>query len=125
MSIGIGLSLPLALGQNGYFESTYNILEQSKSNLTNLILTRRGERVMNPEFGCQIHEILFDPMSSDYQDKVQQEVESAVAQWLPYLLVQDIGVTMDESNRTTTISVTFSLINSPTITDSIIVDIGA
>ena len=39
---------------NGGFHQSYTTVEQTKSNLINLVLTNRGERPMHPNFGCDI-----------------------------------------------------------------------
>jgi hypothetical protein len=58
MAQAIGITLPLQLGNTGYFEQSFDTLTQVKSNFINLILTRKGERVHQPEFGCCIHNYL-------------------------------------------------------------------
>lgn len=50
----IGISLPIRSGQNGFFKSSSTLLEQTKTNLKNLLLTVKGERVAQPEFGSNI-----------------------------------------------------------------------
>jgi hypothetical protein len=43
-----GITLPVKVGVNGFFEQGFTSYEQAKSNLRNLLSTRRGERVMKP-----------------------------------------------------------------------------
>ena len=47
----VGIRFPLDHSPEGFFYKTKTILEQAKSNLINLLLTSKGERVMQPEFG--------------------------------------------------------------------------
>jgi phage baseplate assembly protein W len=85
----IGVTLPLQLGNTGYFEQSFDILTQIKSNFINLILTRRGERVHQPEFGCRIHEYLFEQLTPDNIEGARLSVVQAVERWMPFLeLVQ-------------------------------------
>ena len=58
MAQGIGITLPIQIGNMGYFQQSFDTLVQVKSNFINLILTRKGERVHQPEFGCGIHDYL-------------------------------------------------------------------
>ena len=58
-NIAIGVSLPYN-GPAGPFNSTYSTKDQVKSNLINLLLTVPGERIMNPDFGCRLREVLFE-----------------------------------------------------------------
>ena len=57
----VGIGFPLGFNVDGrMFNQTKTVLEQSKSNLRNLLLTTPGERVGQPEFGCNLIDILFD-----------------------------------------------------------------
>ena len=55
----IGISLPIQIG-NTAFNQTFTTNEQIKSNVKNLLLTKKGERVMQPNFGSGLQELLFD-----------------------------------------------------------------
>ena len=46
--IYVGVRFPLDHSQEGFFYKTKTILEQAKSNMRNLLLTSKGERVMQP-----------------------------------------------------------------------------
>ena len=46
-----GITLPVQRGNTGYFSQAFNSFEQAKSNLKNLLLTRKGERIFQPNFG--------------------------------------------------------------------------
>jgi len=52
-NIAIGISLPFS-GPSGPFNKTYSTADQIKSNLINLLLTDKGERVFNPDFGVDL-----------------------------------------------------------------------
>ena len=52
--VAIGITLPLQKGNGGYFAQSYQTSEQVKSNIKNLILTRKGERLMHPTFGTDL-----------------------------------------------------------------------
>jgi phage baseplate assembly protein W len=87
----IGISLPLQIGGSG-FTQTYNTTDQIKSNIKNLLLTQRGERILQPEFGSGLHEILFDFNNDDIEGKIENAINEAFEQWLPYVTIADIVV---------------------------------
>ena len=56
----IGLTLPLQMSTNT-FNQSYDNLVQLKSNVRNLLLTKKGERLAQPTFGTNLHRLLFEP----------------------------------------------------------------
>lgn len=46
-------------------QTQYTDLELIKRDLINHLYTRKGERVMRPDFGCIIWDLLFEPMTPD------------------------------------------------------------
>jgi uncharacterized protein len=119
----IGITLPIQLGNTGYFQQAFDTLTQVKSNFINLILTRRGERVHQPEFGCRLHEYLFEPMTPENIEGARLSVVQAVEQWMPFLeLVQFellASPTEIDQNRLQ-LYVGYRLRKNPNIRDTII-----
>lgn len=124
MAKGIGITLPIQLGNTGYFEQGSDTLTQVRSNFINLILTRKGERVHQPEFGCCIHDYLFEQMTPDNISAAQQCVLDAVELWMPFLeLVQfELDSTTTEiDNNTLQLYTGYRLRVNPNITDTIVI----
>lgn len=123
MAQAIGITLPLQLGNTGYFEQSFDTLTQVKSNFINLILTRRGERVHQPEFGCCIHDYLFEQLTAENIEEAQACVTNAVEQWMPFLELEQFSLQADpediDSNRLQ-LYVGYALKRNPNIRDSII-----
>lgn len=115
----LGITLPIARGRRGYFSNTNDVLTQIKSNLKNLLLTRKGERVLQPDFGCDIHLVVFEPMTDDGLATLQVSIESAVQQWMPFVQVDAIDVTRSADLNKVQVSVVFSLITNPLLSDQI------
>jgi phage baseplate assembly protein W len=59
----LGIGINRSSNSNGIFATNYTTLTQAKDNLKNLILTKKGERLMQPEFGCDIWLVLFEQIS--------------------------------------------------------------
>jgi len=60
----IGLKFPLTNSPFGYFNPSIITRNQIKSNIKNLIMTRRGERVMRPELGSNIYDLVFEKINT-------------------------------------------------------------
>jgi len=94
-----------------------------KSNFINLILTRRGERVHQPEFGCRIHEYLFEQLTSENIEGARLSVVNAVEQWMPFLELVQFELNaqpIDIDNNKIKLYVGYRLRKNPNIRDSII-----
>lgn len=76
----------------GVFVSSYTTLEQSVSNLKMLLLTRVGERLMQPEYGTPIQSTLFENMTGAVLQRLQDGIESALEFWLPYIRVNTLDL---------------------------------
>jgi len=97
--VAIGVTLPFQRGANGYFAQSYQTIDQIKSNIKNLLLTRRGERLMHPTFGTSLYEALFEQNTDDLEIKVQTSIEESVAQWMPFVSIEEILVDQSNSDR--------------------------
>ena len=96
--VKIGISLPMDhTDGSGFFPGTSTTLTQTSSNIRNLLLTNKGERVGQPEFGCGLLNVLFEPMSDDLLEDVRTEIEDSIAFWLPHVTINNIGVDRDEA----------------------------
>lgn len=95
----VGVSLPFTLGNNGFFAVTYTTKEQVKSDLKNLILTNRGERLMQPDFGCNLRQAIFEQIGPETYGYIRNEIETAISVWLPYIIVDNVDVASDTTSK--------------------------
>lgn len=120
---GIGITLPIQLGNTGYFQQGFDTLTQVKSNFINLILTRKGERVHQPEFGCGIHDYLFEQLTPENIEGARLSVLNAVEQWMPFLELVAFELNAsptDIDGNTMKLYVGYRLKKNPDIRDSIV-----
>ena len=94
----VGLKLPFRFGTTGFFNQSKTVKEQSFSNLKNLILTIKGERLGQPDFGCDVHRIIFEPITDTTKDSIEEAVRAAVSTWLPYITVHNVYVSIDDQD---------------------------
>ena len=104
-NIAIGVSLPFSKP----FTSTYTTKDQIKSNLVNLLLTDIGERVMNPNFGCNLKRYLFENINDTNAEKVKNAVLSSVGYYIPEITITSIAVTPNPDYNSIDVSVNYVL----------------
>ena len=94
-----GITLPIRRGDTGFFEQAFTSFEQAKSNLKNLLLTKKGERIMQPNFGTGLQSLLFEQMTPSLERDLEDAIVKSVGYWLPYISVKDIEVTMTDEMK--------------------------
>ena len=94
----IGISLPLEYGSEGFFNKTRTTLQQVSHNIQNLLLTQKGERLGNPEFGSNLMKLVFEPNNSDTESLVEEEIRASISSHLPFVNIVDIKTSSDRYN---------------------------
>jgi len=116
----IGLEFPLDHNLTGFFRQSKTIPQQVKSNIKNLLLTSKGERVFQPDFGCDLRDLLFEQINSETLDGVDNSIRIALDTWLPYVNINDLVIVQNESNpNEITISLEYSTTLQPDALDNI------
>ena len=93
----IGLELPFARSRTGLFGLTETTLEQAGHNIKNLLLTAKGERVMQPDFGSDLRALLFEQADEDIEERIEETILESISTWLPYISVEKIDIIEDET----------------------------
>jgi phage baseplate assembly protein W len=109
-NIAIGVSLPF----KGPFKSTFTTKDQIKSNLINLLLTNKGERIMNPTFGCDIKKQLFQNITTELQQNIINIITEAVSIFMPEIQVGLIEVIPNIDYNQISITIYYKIIISNT-----------
>jgi uncharacterized protein len=64
-----------------------------------ILLTPVGQRVMRPEFGCRIHDLIFAPNDATTMGLARYYVEDALGMWEPRIQVTEVRVSPDPDNN--------------------------
>tara|TARA_Y100000593_G_scaffold80086_1_gene149343 strand:+ start:470 stop:937 length:468 start_codon:yes stop_codon:yes gene_type:complete len=99
-NVFIGLQLPIqkSNGVEGYFLSSQTTIEAVKNNIKNLLLTNKGERLMQPNIGLNLREYLFEPLTDDSIMEMQNEINETIGAWLPFVTIERLNITPGEEN---------------------------
>jgi phage baseplate assembly protein W len=106
-NIAVGVALPF--NAPGVFRSTYTTKDQVKSNLINLLLTTKGERIMNPEFGCDLKKFIFEGIIDTNIENLKQNLLLNISIFIPEITVTDIMVVPDYDSNTIDLNVNYYL----------------
>ena len=90
--VAVGIKIPMLRADGVLFDLSYSTEEQVISNLKNLVLTRKGERVMQPEFGTTLQDSLFEQNTDLLVTSIRNSIQDAVKFWLPYVSLDVITV---------------------------------
>ena len=94
----IGISLPLEYGSQGFFNKTRTTLQQTSSNIKNLLLTIKGERLGNPTFGSDLMTVIFEQDDGTLGNRIEEAIRASISEWLPYVNVKKVETVADERN---------------------------
>jgi phage baseplate assembly protein W len=90
--LGRGWAYPLRIDGSGSFA-----LSEGESNVEEairLILgTAQGERPMKPEYGCAIHDMIFDSIDASLSGRVANEVRGSLTRWEPRVEITEVIAT--------------------------------
>jgi len=66
--------------------------------ILNILQTAPGERVMRPEYGCGIHDLIFAPINARTFGQIIRRVHEGLGRWEPRAEVVDVNVQVDPDN---------------------------
>jgi phage baseplate assembly protein W len=95
--LGTGWSFPPSFDKESAGVRMVSDEEDINESLNILLSTSLGERVMQPKYGCNLTDYLFDPLSSSMIGFIKDRVENSILFYEPRIVVEKIEVTDDGS----------------------------
>ena len=89
--LGVGWQYPVELDADKHRFALAEYEESVRQSILIILNTAKGERVMRPDFGCDIHELVFAPNNAATQGLAQSHVEEALLLWEPRIKVLDVA----------------------------------
>jgi len=120
-STGVGVQLPFSTP--GVFQTVYTTKEQLKYNIINFLLTNPRERIFNSGFGAGIRQVLFQQITADTLDILENQIKTGITQYFPNVLITQLtfGGNLQENE----IVINFSyLVNNTGQSDNIIINLN-
>ena len=95
--LGQGLAFPLQINQQGGIALARGAHDIEQA-IRIVLETQPGERMMRPEFGCRVHELLFAPLNAATRGLAAYYVQEALDRWEPRVELQEVN-TLDDPGR--------------------------
>jgi phage baseplate assembly protein W len=102
---GLGIKLPF--NTHNVFTINYTTKDQIKSNLTNYMLTNKGERPFNPEFGADLRNLLFD-QDSDFTSAKEVLLDNLVI-YFPMITINNLDFSSDSARNLLNVKLDYSI----------------
>lgn len=106
--LGVGWAFPLAVNDNGEIQlAEYE--ENVRQSIWLVLGTAKGERVMRPDFGCGIYDLVFEVNSPSTAGRVAQEVQDALLYFEPRIDLLDVQVNAAGAGEVLLISIEYQV----------------
>jgi uncharacterized protein len=87
--LGSGLAFPLGVDNRGRIALARDEIDVEQA-IGIILSTAPGERPMRPEFGCAVHDCVFERIEADTLARIDRAVRVALDRWEPRIDVEDI-----------------------------------
>ena len=96
----INIDFPFKNSPKGFFLNLNDNDQRAiKADLMHLLLTRKGQRLYNPNFGTDLLKYIFEPNHDLTLEAIKDEVTTSVKKYLPNLVVKSLTVSQSEDNE--------------------------
>jgi Bacteriophage baseplate protein W len=96
--LGVGWAFPIGVDARGRIALARQERDIEEA-IRIILLTPKGQRVMRPEFGCQIHDLMFAPNDATTAGLAAYYVEEALGMWEPRIHVKEVNARPDPENQ--------------------------
>jgi hypothetical protein len=84
----VGFDFPFS--GDAVFNQTFQTRDQIKANLINYLLTNKGERVFNPDFGADLRNLIFQNIDDPTLESLRETIQSYISIYFPSVSVREI-----------------------------------
>ncbi len=93
--LGVGWKFPVQVDEATGRIKTSSYEEDIEEAVRIILMTRKGERMMQPDFGCGVQDYLFDSMDATSMSSMEGEIQDALVRWEPRIREIQVKVQMD------------------------------
>lgn len=115
----VGVEIPFQ--STSVFTQNYQTKDAIRNNLINYLLTGRGERYLNVDFGSGIKDLLFEQITEDLIEELQFRIRNEIAINFPRVQITNLVVEPQPDNNQVTVFFSYSIIDTG-IEDEILIN---
>jgi Bacteriophage baseplate protein W len=104
--LGKGWNFPVTLNEDNRIIAAAR-QESIQQSIWIILATAPGERVMRPDFGCGLHQLVFALNDATTVGRVRLEVRQALVRWEPRIEVLDVGVEVKGDGEVLLINISY------------------
>jgi uncharacterized protein len=93
---GAGLAFPLGVDHRGEIALAHGEDDIAQA-ITLILSTTPGERLMRPEFGCDLHDLVFDAIDAAMIGRMDLVIRAALDRWEPRIEVEAIDFDLSKA----------------------------
>lgn len=94
--LGVGWKFPVEVDNTTGRIKTSGYEEDIEEAIRIILRTRKGERMMMPDFGCGIQDYIFETMDVSSLSRMENEILHSLIRWEPRIADPEVHVTVDE-----------------------------
>ena len=107
--VAIGVAIPF--NSTDVFKLNYTTVDQMKSNIINFILTNKGERVLNPNFGSNLRKFLFEGINDSNLQALEIKLTNDIQNNFPNVTIDSLTLTPLYNDKAIQLSLSLSIYN--------------
>ena len=106
----INIDFPFSDSDKGfYFKLNQTDRDAIRADLLHLLLTNKGERLYNPNFGSDLKKFIFEPNDSITHDKIRENLNETIKEYIPNLIVNSIEFRNDDIQELIIVELTYTV----------------
>jgi phage baseplate assembly protein W len=96
----INIDFPFNNSPQGFFLNLNSTDQKAiKADLLHLLLTRKGQRLYNPDFGTNLIKFIYEPNDAQNLGDLKEEISVTVKKYFPSLTIKEVIVVPDEKSE--------------------------
>lgn len=93
--LGVGWKFPPEFDKNNKSITLVSEEADIKESLYILFSTRPGERMMQPEFGCDLSFLIFEPINAGLIGVIEDKIQHAILHFEPRITLENVEINSD------------------------------